>query len=72
MATDLGNRIRDARRAAGFDNAESLAVALGVGYRTVQRWESGRNAPSVQRLNLIAQATGKPLSFFFAADGVAA
>lgn len=69
--TDLGTKIRAARREAGFTNAEQLAVALGVGVRTVQRWESGSHPPSIKRLVEIAQATNQPLSFFIS-EGVAA
>jgi len=64
VTRELGHRIREARRAAGFTNAESLAVALGVGMSTVQRWETGKNSPSVKSLIAIAQLTEKPVSFF--------
>lgn len=62
----LGQRIRDARRQAGFRNTEQLAVKLGVGARTVQRWETGRSEPTISRIREIAATTGKPLSFFVA------
>lgn len=62
--TGLGQKIREARREAGFSNAESLAVPLEVGVRTVQRWEQGKSEPSVRQVLRIAALTGKPLSFF--------
>lgn len=68
MADDLlatiGSRIQEARKEAGFRNAESLAVALGVGVRTVQRWEAGHGEPSLHRLNQIGALTEKPLAYF--------
>ena len=66
---DLGTRIRQARHEAGFRNAEGLAVKLGVGIRTVQRWEAGTGEPSISRLREIAAITGKPLSYFLSTNG---
>jgi transcriptional regulator with XRE-family HTH domain len=60
----IGTQIRAARREAGFKNAETFAAALGVGYRTVQRWEANENTPSVGRLIEIGRVTEKPLSYF--------
>lgn len=60
----LGTRIRLARKDAGYRNAESLAVALSVGHRTVQRWETDASEPSISRLREIAALTAKPLSYF--------
>lgn len=68
----LGQRIRQARKAAGFRNIEQLAVALGVGARTVQRWEAGDTEPSLASLRRIAALTAHPLAFFLARDEVAA
>lgn len=67
----LGKRIRTARKQAGFRNAETLAVALGVGVRTVQRWESGEGQPSIARLIAVAKLTEKPLDYFLSEDGAA-
>lgn len=64
MAETLGHRIRAARLGAGFKNAESLAVALKVGVRTVQRWEADDTEPSIARLIAIAALTKQPLSYF--------
>jgi transcriptional regulator with XRE-family HTH domain len=69
--TALGTLIRKARREAGYKNAESLAVELGVGVRTVQRWEAGESQPSIAKLWKIATLTGKPLSFFLEEEAVA-
>lgn len=73
--TTLGERIRSARKDAGFKNAETFAVRLEVGARTVQRWETNEAEPTLKRLREIAAMTGKPLGFFLsglADDEVAA
>lgn len=62
----LGARIRQARRDAGFTNVETLAVRLGVGQRTVQRWEADQAEPTLARLREVAALTGKPLGYFLA------
>lgn len=63
----LGSRIRAARLEAGFTNSEQLAVRLRVGQRTVQRWETGKSDPTIEKLIEVAKATGKPLAFFLEA-----
>jgi transcriptional regulator with XRE-family HTH domain len=71
LVDTMGARIRDARREAGYTNVEQLAVALAVGQRTVQRWETDRSVPSIARLCEIAALTGKPLNYFIAGEVVA-
>lgn len=63
MAT-IGGKIRAARKEAGYTNAEGLAVALGVGVRTIQRWEADDSEPSISRLIEIGKITNQPLSYF--------
>jgi transcriptional regulator with XRE-family HTH domain len=67
----IGAQIREARKAAGYRNAEMLAVELGIGVRTVQRYEADQAAPSIERLLAIARLTDKPLAYFLS-EGVAA
>jgi transcriptional regulator with XRE-family HTH domain len=62
---DLGARIREARKSAGYKNVEQLSVQLNVAMATLSRWERGKSEPSVARLREIAVLTGKPLSYFF-------
>lgn len=62
----LGARIRQARLDAGFKNAETLAVRLNVGVRTVQRWETDKSEPTIAWLRQIAALTGKTLAYFLA------
>lgn len=49
----VGGRIRQAREAQGVGTA-SLAEALGVHRRTVERWESGEVEPSRAKLRVVA------------------
>ena len=44
---------------------ERLAEILGVSYQQVQRYESGRNKISVERVQQIAAALAVPVGFFF-------
>jgi transcriptional regulator with XRE-family HTH domain len=69
-------RVRQARVEAGL-NQEELAKLVGCSPRSIQNWESaGANesawTPRSHHLRELAAATGKPISFFFAPDGVAA
>ncbi len=48
---DLANRIRQRRRELGA-NQRICALQLGVSYKTLQNWETGRTRPA---LNLASQ-----------------
>jgi transcriptional regulator with XRE-family HTH domain len=48
------DRLRAARKAAGFTSAGKLAVAVGASERTVIRWETGEGFPSEFRVKLAA------------------
>lgn len=68
---ELATRIRRARVEAGLSR-EHLAGEIGVSLATVVRYETGRTRRvSVELLNKIAVATGKPLVWFLK-DGLAA
>lgn len=60
---ELGQRIRKARRDKNWKQ-KHLAAAVHVEPMTVSRWETGRHAPDLDTLELVAEATEKPLSFF--------
>lgn len=60
---ELGKKILAARLGKKWKQKQ-LAAAVSVEPDTVSRWENGRHAPDLDTLALIAQATGKPLSFF--------
>jgi transcriptional regulator with XRE-family HTH domain len=65
--TELGGRIREARAARGWKQRE-LASEVEVEPITVSRWERGATTPDLDVLRLVADATGKPLSYFVAAE----
>jgi transcriptional regulator with XRE-family HTH domain len=63
----LGNRIREARASRGWKQRE-LASEVEVEPITVSRWERGATTPDLDVLRLVADATGKPLSYFVAGE----
>jgi transcriptional regulator with XRE-family HTH domain len=67
----LGNRIREARASKGWKQRE-LASEVEVEPITVSRWERGATTPDLDVLRLVADATGKPLSYFVAGEEAAA
>ena len=62
---ELGGRIREARANRGWKQRE-LASEVEVEPITVSRWERGATTPDLDALRLVADATGKPLSYFVA------
>jgi transcriptional regulator with XRE-family HTH domain len=67
---EIGRRIAQAREEAGLSQRE-LAEKIGVAdAQSVSRYERGITEVKTRRLEKIAEATGKPLSFFVhTADG---
>jgi transcriptional regulator with XRE-family HTH domain len=61
----LGDRIREARASKGWKQRE-LASEVEVEPITVSRWERGATTPDLDVIRLVAEATGKPLSYFIA------
>jgi transcriptional regulator with XRE-family HTH domain len=59
----IGGRIREARAAKGWKQKE-LAAQVDVEPITVSRWERGATTPDLDVLGLVADATGRPLSYF--------
>jgi transcriptional regulator with XRE-family HTH domain len=68
---ELGARIKSARAAKGWKQ-KHLAAQARVEPITVSRWERGATTPDFNALSLIAEATGKPMSYFLGEDGPAA
>src|ERR671924_1935843 len=66
----LGERIREARASKGWKQRE-LASEVEVEPITVSRWERGATTPDLDVLQLVAEATGKPLSYFVAESAAA-
>jgi transcriptional regulator with XRE-family HTH domain len=67
----IGGRIARARTEAGLTQ-QQLAERTGVTLRAVAWWESGDFNPGGDRIGLVAQATGRPVAWFFETDEVAA
>jgi transcriptional regulator with XRE-family HTH domain len=63
----VDEQIRRARRESGFSQ-EALAERIGVPPADLNRYEEGGRITS-RHLELIAVATGKPVSFFLDGDG---
>jgi transcriptional regulator with XRE-family HTH domain len=60
---EVAARIKAARTAKGWKQ-KHLAAEVKVEPITVSRWERGATTPDFDALNLIAEATGKPLGYF--------
>lgn len=61
---EIGARIRRKRRGLGLTQ-QDLALAAGVSYQQIQKYERGTNRVSASRLFLISEALEtSPLSFF--------
>jgi transcriptional regulator with XRE-family HTH domain len=59
---EVGSRIRQARKAKGWTH-EQLARGMGVGLRTVQRWQDGE-MPRLGTLMRLADVLEVPQSYF--------
>ena len=59
----LGAKIKQARAERGWKQ-KHLAAEVSVEPITVSRWERGATTPDLDVLGLVAEATGKPVSFF--------
>ena len=63
----LGKRLRRRRRLMGFTQ-QQLAVAVGVRFQQIQKYECGANRISAARLWQLAEALKVPVSHFY--DGL--
>lgn len=63
----LGERIRAARASKGWKQ-KHLASEVDVEPITVSRWERGATKPDLEVIGLVAEATGKPVSYFLGAE----
>src|SRR4051794_2913161 len=60
---ELGEKIKAARAEKGWKQ-KHLAAEVDVEPITGSRWERGATTPDLDVLRLVADATGRPLSFF--------
>ena len=65
---ELGERIKAARAGKGWKQ-KHLAAEVDVEPITISRWERGATTPDLDVLRLVAEATGRPLSFFVEEGG---
>jgi transcriptional regulator with XRE-family HTH domain len=63
----IAARIKSARVEKGWKQ-KHLAAAVRVEPVTVSRWERGATTPDFDALALIAEATGKPVSYLLAEE----
>ena len=67
---EVAAKIKSARTAKGWKQ-KHLAAQVKVEPITVSRWERGATTPDFDALALIAEATGKPLSYFLGDESAA-
>lgn len=60
---EVSKKIKLAMIEAGV-NQKILGEKLGLTHQAISRWVSGASNPSLKSLKKIADATGKPLSYF--------
>ena len=65
----LPDRIRAARKQAGFASQEALGRALGTSRLHVNAWETGRHAPSYAYAKKLAEVLGGEPEHWMAQDG---
>jgi transcriptional regulator with XRE-family HTH domain len=72
MATDidlhLGRRLRRRRRLLGLTQ-QQLAMAVGIRFQQIQKYECGANRISAARLWQLSEALETPVGYFY--DGLA-
>ena len=61
---EIGNRVRQARVAAGLTQTE-LGIHLGISFQQIQKYEKGRNRIGGGRLYRIARILGVKITYFF-------
>ncbi len=67
---EIGGRIRQLRIQAGISQ-ERAAAHAGVSRITWQRYETGEDNPSAQRIPAVAAALDAPIAAIFRADAIA-
>ncbi len=61
----FGERLKNAREASGMSRKQ-MAGRLGVKSATIGRWESGKEVPRANRLQMIASLLNVPLLWLLA------
>lgn len=63
MAQTLGDRIKDARKAAGLTQKE-LADKINVGNTTISNWEKGVSRPDADQIQVLCWALDVQPNYF--------
>lgn len=76
-ATVFGRRLRNAREANGWTQAELAEYLFGVedpntGAPRISRWERGMHKPDVETLEALADLLGLPAAYFLASSDTVA
>src|SRR3954464_2949123 len=66
LGKSIASKIKAARIEAGMSQ-EELGKDLGVTFQQIQKYEKGVNRISPERLQLIAEKVGRPITYFFEA-----
>lgn len=64
LPKDVAEKIRRAVKESG-DSQQAFAKKNGLAESAISKWTSGDRNPSLRSLKKIAEATGKPLNYFF-------
>lgn len=64
---EIGLRIRKIRTARGISQMK-LAESVGVSFQQIQKYESGVNKVSIEKLKKIAYALNTPIEFFIGVE----
>jgi transcriptional regulator with XRE-family HTH domain len=64
----IGDRVREARTAAGFESGAKFARAMGVGTEEVWRIETGRRNPGLATIKKIAELTNVSIDWLVYGD----
>lgn len=60
---DIGSRIRKVRIALGMSQMK-LSEIVGVSFQQIQKYESGANKVSIEKLRKISEALNVPIGYF--------
>jgi len=64
---DIGLRIRKTREALGISQMK-LAEAVGVSFQQIQKYESGANKVSIEKLKKISKTMNTPLMYLIGVE----
>ncbi|MGC9319720.1 MAG: helix-turn-helix domain-containing protein [Armatimonadota bacterium] len=70
IAREMGQRIAQARREAGYRTAQDFSEDLDVSVWTVRSWESGKSSPRYDMLHTLSELTGRSKAWFLGEGGV--